>query len=224
MQDTKKTWLLEVTDIDGDTIWGLLSEPEDPSGRPVEEVQIETARLGYDGEMQPGLVFWWHIDGDKGTNTFELHEACTRKWTQEDVDRIKVEARRMFKIFCAPSERLTAWVEEHCTPEGAEFMESMGLTNPQRSFAMLRHQVRDVAEHAGVTTAQLAEYYRIALETEFAAPESLYVPNMALQHLTNMNPYGINQKGEVPLAQHGDDEDPEYVEWVYVADLLPPNQ
>jgi hypothetical protein len=52
-------------------------------------------------------------------------------------------------------------------------------------------------------------------------PHHSGVPNMATQHLTNMNPYGISPAGEVPLVQCRDGRDPEYVEWVYVADLLP---
>jgi hypothetical protein len=211
--------LFEVSEIEGETAYATAYTDSERPRTPTEVWEMSLDKFPADMEVEPGMLFW--LKEVDGLAVVERHAMHDKVWTQEELDDVKKRGKEMFDSLCPPNPRLKQWAAEHCTLEGEEFMDAFGLFNPMRVYVMLRHQVRDVAEHAMVTTAELAEYYRAALEEGMQEPSYNGVPNTATQHLTNMNPYGISPNGEVPLAQCQDGADPEYVEWVYVGDLLP---
>lgn len=185
---------------------------------PTEVWEMDVSKFPQEQQPEPGLYYW--LSEEDGKAVVKRHEMHDRVWTAEEIEEINRRAQEMMRLFSPANERMSQWVASNCSPEGAEFVEHFQLDNPERAFTMLRYQVRDVAQHTGATTADLKELYRIALEEVASQPRGPNFPNMALQHLTNMNPYGVNENGEVPLAQCRDGEEPEFVEWVFVQDIL----
>ena len=100
----QKTWLTEITEVCGDSVWALLSDAEH-DWQPVEVVQIPCTKINYQ-PLLPGMVFWWHIDGDAGTSEFRPQEIMSKCWTQEQVDSYKMRAKEMAAQLNAAARKL----------------------------------------------------------------------------------------------------------------------
>lgn len=215
-----KNWRVRfnIDEVTGDKVYATACTDFENPGVETELWELSLDQFPEQHPPEPGLSYW--LVCEDGEGHIRRHEMHDKVWTQEEIDAIEALAKEMYHEATPDSARMVQWISDNCGADGAQFAQDMRLTNPQKAFVMLRHQVRDVSEHMGVSTERLKELYRIALEEEASASRAEYFPNLALQHLTNMNPYGVSDRGEVPLCQCRDGEEPEFVEWVYVADLL----
>ena len=81
-----------VREIDGDDCWLIMDDLMDPTA-PKEEWQVAIATLPSVPVVGQGITFTVY-----GENDGRWHLQPLRRWTQEEIDEIKVRAREMAKV------------------------------------------------------------------------------------------------------------------------------